>query len=68
MEQLLIFTIPGFLARECARIIAGLPVYPVETGPEWLDELTMKCICEDRDGRYRTVEEIFYTLKTLKNK
>jgi len=36
--------------------------------PEWLDELTMKCICEDRNGRYRTVEEIFYTLKTLKNK
>jgi tetratricopeptide (TPR) repeat protein len=36
--------------------------------PEWLDDLTMKCICEDRNGRYRTIEEIFYTLKNLKNK
>ncbi len=44
---------------------------PSEAAPEvpaWLDELTVKCLAADRSLRYRDIDEIFSSLKTLKNK
>ena len=36
--------------------------------PPWLEELDMKCIEKNRDRRYHSFDEIFSSLKALKNK
>ena len=34
--------------------------------PPWLEELSVKCIDNNRAGRYGSIDEIFSSLKTLK--
>ncbi len=36
--------------------------------PAWLEELSIKCTDKERDKRYQSLDEIFSTLKALKNK
>lgn len=36
--------------------------------PEWLEELTLRCIEKNRAGRYQGLDEIFATLVALKNR
>ena len=35
--------------------------------PPWLEELSIKCIDNNRAGRYGSIDEIFSSLKTLKD-
>jgi tetratricopeptide (TPR) repeat protein len=36
--------------------------------PPWLEEIAMNCIEKDRDSRYQSFDDIFSTLKSIKNK
>jgi tetratricopeptide (TPR) repeat protein len=42
------------------------PSEVVDDIPEWLDELTMKCIAEEREDRYASLSEISGILATLR--
>jgi hypothetical protein len=35
--------------------------------PPWLEEFYVKCIDNNRDGRYGSIDEIFSSLKALKS-